>query len=109
VNYIEREVDYVEIAEEYDDHYVFSVKDNGVGTEHYEKIFKTFQSYILKVSIHRTWRQAINKKKIAKAYNGKIWIESELGGQPFFVKRKNNYENYSGFKEVEIKLELFPK
>ncbi|MFH6972205.1 PAS domain S-box protein [Flavobacterium petrolei] len=88
VSYIERNPGYVEIAsEEYDNHYVISVKDNGVGIakEHYEKIFNTFQSYTK--SEHSTGLGLAIVKKIIEAYNGQIWIESELGeGSTFFVK-----------------------
>jgi PAS domain S-box-containing protein len=88
VNYIERDPGYVEIAsEEYYDHYVISVKDNGVGIakEHYEKVFNTFQSYTK--SEHSTGLGLAIVKKIIDSYNGKIWIESELGeGSTFFVK-----------------------
>ena len=88
VSYIERNPGYVEIAsEEYDNHYVISVKDNGVGIakEHYEKVFNTFQSYTK--SEHSTGLGLAIVKKIIEAYNGQIWIESELGeGSTFFVK-----------------------
>jgi PAS domain S-box-containing protein len=88
VNYTERDPGYVEIAsEEYDNHYVISVKDNGIGIakEHYEKVFNTFQSYTK--SEHSTGLGLAIVKKIIEAYNGKIWIESELGeGSTFFVK-----------------------
>jgi PAS domain S-box-containing protein len=88
VSYIERNPGYVEIAsEEYDNHYVISVKDNGVGIakEHYEKVFNTFQSYTK--SEHSTGLGLAIVKKIIEAYNGQIWIESELGeGSIFFVK-----------------------
>jgi signal transduction histidine kinase len=88
VSYIERNPGYVEIAsEEYDNHYVISVKDNGVGIakEHYEKVFNTFQSYTK--SEHSTGLGLAIVKKIIEAYNGQVWIESELGeGSTFFVK-----------------------
>lgn len=88
VNYIEREVGLVEISsEEFDNYYVFSIKDNGVGIakEHHEKIFNTFQSYTK--SEHSTGLGLAIVKKVVDAYNGKIWIESELGqGTTFFVK-----------------------
>ncbi|MFV8380017.1 PAS domain S-box protein [Flavobacterium sp. LB3R33] len=88
VNYIEEEVGLVEVAsEEFDDYYVFSIKDNGVGIakEHHEKIFNTFQSYTK--SEHSTGLGLAIVKKIVDAYNGKIWIDSELGkGSTFFVK-----------------------
>jgi PAS domain S-box-containing protein len=88
VNYIEEEEGLVEIAsEEFDDYYVFSIKDNGVGIakEHHQKIFNTFQSYTK--SEHSTGLGLSIVKKVVDAYNGKIWIESELGqGSTFFVK-----------------------
>ena len=87
-NYIEEEIGLVEVAsEEYDDHYVFSIKDNGVGIakEHQEKVFNTFQSYTK--SEHSTGLGLAIVKKVVDVYNGKIWIESELGqGTTFFVK-----------------------
>jgi PAS domain S-box-containing protein len=88
VNYIEREAGLVEIAsEEFNDHYVFSIKDNGVGIakEHHKKIFNTFQSYTK--SEHSTGLGLSIVKKVVDTYNGKIWIESALGeGSTFFVK-----------------------
>jgi PAS domain S-box-containing protein len=88
VNYIEEEVGFVEVAsEEFEDYYVFSIKDNGVGIakEHHQKIFNTFQSYTK--SEHSTGLGLAIVKKVVDAYNGKIWVESELGkGSIFFVK-----------------------
>ena len=88
VNYIEEEVGLVEVAsEEFDDYYVFSIKDNGVGIakEHHEKIFNTFQSYTK--SEHSTGLGLAIVKKIIDAYNGKIWVDSELEkGSTFFIK-----------------------
>jgi signal transduction histidine kinase len=54
VNYIDKESGLVEVAsEEFDDYFVFSIKDNGVELlEHHGKIFNTFQS-ILKVISQR--------------------------------------------------------
>jgi PAS domain S-box-containing protein len=88
VNYIETKTGLVEISsEEFDDYYVFSIKDNGVGIakEHYKKIFNTFQSYTK--SEHSTGLGLAIVKKVVDAYNGEIWIDSELGkGSTFFVK-----------------------
>lgn len=88
VNYIENKAGLVEISsEEFDDYYVFSIKDNGVGIakEHHKKIFNTFQSYTK--SEHSTGLGLAIVKKVVDAYNGEIWIESELGkGSTFFVK-----------------------
>ena len=88
VNYIEEEVGLVEVAsEEFDDYYIFSIKDNGVGIakEHHEKIFNTFQSYTK--SDNSTGLGLAIVKKVVDAYNGKIWVDSELGkGSTFFIK-----------------------
>jgi PAS domain S-box-containing protein len=88
VNYIESESGLVEIAsEESKDHFVFSIKDNGVGIakEHHKKIFNTFQSYTKNQS--STGLGLAIVKKVVEAYNGKIWIESALGkGTTFFIK-----------------------
>ena len=88
VNYIEAEVGLVEVAsEEFEDYYVFSIKDNGVGIakEHHQKIFNTFQSYTK--SEHSTGLGLAIVKKVVDAYYGKIWVDSELGkGTTFFIK-----------------------
>jgi PAS domain S-box-containing protein len=88
VNYIEREEGLVEIAsKEFNDYFIFSIKDNGVGIakEHYNKIFNTFQSYT-KSDLSTGLGLAI-VKKVVDAYSGEVWIESELGqGSTFFIK-----------------------
>ncbi|OOV17699.1 PAS domain S-box protein [Flavobacterium sp. LM4] len=74
-------------AEEHESHYIFSVKDNGPGIaeEHFEKIFKTFQS--LTNSEKSTGLGLSIVKKIVNYYKGKIWIESELGyGTVFYIQ-----------------------
>lgn len=74
-------------AEEHESHYIFSVKDNGPGIaeEHFEKIFKTFQS--LTNSEKSTGLGLSIVKKIVNYYKGKIWIESELGyGTTFYIQ-----------------------
>lgn len=88
VNYIESKSGLVEIAsEEFKGHFVFSIKDNGVGIakEHHKKIFNTFQSYTK--SQESTGLGLAIVKKVVDAYNGEIWVESVLGaGATFFVK-----------------------
>jgi len=88
VNYIDKEIGSVEISsEEFENHYVFSIKDNGIGIakKHYKKIFETFQS--LTTSEHSTGLGLSIVKKIVEKYNGEIWIESEEGvGSTFFIK-----------------------
>jgi PAS domain S-box-containing protein len=88
VNYIECEAGLVEIAsKEFNDHFIFSIKDNGVGIakENYKKIFNTFQSYT--TSDKSTGLGLAIVKKVVDTYKGKVWVESDLGqGSTFFVK-----------------------
>ncbi|UQD55842.1 PAS domain S-box protein [Flavobacterium sp. K5-23] len=88
VNYIEKAIGLVEISsEEFDNYYVFSIKDNGVGIakKNHQKIFNTFQSYT--TSEHSTGLGLSIVKKIIETYKGEIWIESEEGvGTTFFLK-----------------------
>lgn len=88
VNYIERDSGFVEVSsQEFDNYYVFSIKDNGVGIDkkNHSKIFNTFQSY---TSSQKSTGIGLSiVKKIIEAYKGEIWLESELGvGTTFFVK-----------------------
>ena len=88
VNYIERESGLVEVSsEEFDQYYVFSIKDNGVGIDkkNHKKIFNTFQSF---TSSQKSTGLGLSiVKKIIEAKKGEIWLESELGiGTTFFVK-----------------------
>jgi len=88
VNYIERESGLVEVSsEEFDQYYVFSIKDNGVGIDkkNHNKIFNTFQSF---TSSQKSTGLGLSiVKKIIEAKKGEIWLESELGvGTTFFVK-----------------------
>jgi PAS domain S-box-containing protein len=76
-------------VEEHELHYIFSVKDNGPGIaeEHFEKIFKTFQSLIN--SERSTGLGLSIVKKIVNYYKGKIWIESTVGyGTTFYIQLK---------------------
>ncbi|AWG20466.1 hypothetical protein FFWV33_02435 [Flavobacterium faecale] len=88
VNYIDKKEGLVEIAsEEFDNYYVFSVKDNGVGMpkEIHARIFETFKAYT--TSKHSTGLGLSIVKKIVQFYKGEIWLESEVGtGTTFFVK-----------------------
>ncbi|MGZ9674785.1 PAS domain S-box protein [Flavobacterium sp. GNP001] len=88
VNYIDKEVGEIEIeAKEYQDSFVFSIKDNGIGIdkENYDKVFNTFQSFTQ--NKNSTGLGLAIVKKIIEAEKGKIWIESEVGvGSTFFIK-----------------------
>ncbi len=77
---IEREAGLVEISsKENKSHWQFSVTDNGVGIpkEYHEKIFKVFQS--IGNNERSTGIGLSIVKKIIDLYQGKIWLDSEVG------------------------------
>lgn len=77
---IERKNGLVEIsAKETKTHWQFSIKDNGVGIpkEYHEKIFKVFQS--IGHNERSTGIGLSIVKKIIDIYQGKIWLDSEVG------------------------------
>ena len=90
VVHIEREEGLVEIGcEDRDTHWEFSIKDNGVGIpkEYHEKIFKIFQSVGNKERSTGIGLSIV--KKIIDLYQGKVWLESEIGvGTTFFFTLK---------------------
>ena len=87
---IDKKVGLVEVAsEETKTHWQFSIKDNGVGIpkEYHEKIFKIFQS--IGNNERSTGIGLSIVKKIIDRYNGKVWLESEIGvGTTFFFTIK---------------------
>jgi light-regulated signal transduction histidine kinase (bacteriophytochrome) len=78
------------------DYWYFSVADNGLGIEkqYFEIIFQIFQ----KLSSNKDDSTGIGLalvKKIVEMYDGKVWVESEVGqGSTFFFTLK---------KQVQIK------
>ena len=90
VVHIEREKGLVEIGcKEMETHWEFSIKDNGVGIpkEYHEKIFKIFQSVGNKERSTGIGLSIV--KKIIDLYEGKVWLESEIGvGTTFFFTLK---------------------
>ena len=88
VNYNDKEKGVVTIAStESKNHYIFSVKDNGVGIDlkYQDKIFQIFESY--SKNAQSTGIGLAIVKKIVDQCNGKIWLESQKGiGTIFFIK-----------------------
>jgi light-regulated signal transduction histidine kinase (bacteriophytochrome) len=74
-------------AAEQGDAWVFSVTDNGCGIreEHYERIFKIFQTLVAKDQSESAGMGLALVKKIVEFYGGRVWVESVVGqGSTFF-------------------------
>ncbi|NAS32204.1 PAS domain S-box protein [Flavobacteriaceae bacterium R38] len=92
VNYIDKTKGVVEIdCESEHDYWIFSIKDNGQGIpeKYHTKIFKIFQSLGNEKSSTGIGLSIV--KKIVDLYQGKIWLESEIGvGTTFYFTIKKN-------------------
>jgi light-regulated signal transduction histidine kinase (bacteriophytochrome) len=70
----------------------FSVSDNGPGIaqEHFEKIFKLFQTLQPKDQLETTGVGLTMAKKIVELYGGKVWLTSKTGeGSTFYFTLPN--------------------
>lgn len=86
VRYIDKEKGIVEVdVKELSTHYQFSIRDNGVGIaeKDFDKIFKIFQALTDHKESSGIGLSIV--KKIINLYEGKIWLESEVGvGTTFY-------------------------
>lgn len=74
-------------AERQDGHWLFSVKDNGIGIgdEYKEQIFGLFKRLHTNKKYPGTGIGLAICQRIAERYRGRVWVESELGkGSVFF-------------------------
>jgi signal transduction histidine kinase len=88
VKFIDKPQSWVKIrCEDKEDLWEFSVADNGPGIEeqHFEKIFKIFQTLQSRDSYESTGVGLTLVKKIVELYGGAIWVQSKVGeGSTFY-------------------------
>jgi light-regulated signal transduction histidine kinase (bacteriophytochrome) len=93
INYNDKEKGLIEIGvSEYENHFEFYVKDNGIGIAkaHYERIFKVFTKLESKGQSSGIGLSIV--KKIIHFYKGEIWLKSqENNGTTFFFTLTKNH------------------
>ena len=79
----------------------FSVADNGPGIEeqHFERIFRIFQTLSARDEFESTGIGLSVIKKIVELYGGKVWLESKVGeGSTFFFTLPKQREEVADAK-----------
>jgi signal transduction histidine kinase len=89
---------------EEDGFWKFRVADNGPGIEeeHFERIFRMFQTLKPRDKFESTGIGLTVVKKIVESYGGRIWVESKLGeGSVFYFTLPKQETQVSNVK-VEV-------
>ncbi len=87
-------------AKKEDDHYLFSIKDNGIGIspKHLKQIFTIFKRLHTQNEYEGTGIGLAITQKIVQQFNGEIWAESELGkGTTFYFRIPIKTEEYTNY------------
>jgi signal transduction histidine kinase len=88
IRYMDKPQGYIKIScSEEDCRWQFRVSDNGPGIEekYYEKVFKIFQMLSLRDETENIGIGLSVVKKIVELYDGKVWIESQVGHECTFL------------------------
>lgn len=88
VKYMDKSEGMIHVAcEDEEDFWRFSVSDNGPGieSEHFEKIFRIFQTLVPRDEVESTGVGLTLVKKMVELYGGRIWVQSDVGkGTTFY-------------------------
>ncbi|XLZ71593.1 PAS domain S-box protein [Massilia sp. SR12] len=87
VKYMDKPQGEIEVGWSDDDsHWRFHVRDNGPGIaeRHFERIFQLFQTLAPRDRVESTGVGLALVKKIVEMYQGRVWLESELGKGTIF-------------------------
>ena len=100
VKYMDKPEGNIQVAcEEEGTFWRFSVSDNGPGieSEHFEKIFRIFQTLAPRDEVESTGIGLTLVKKIIELYGGRVWVESEVGkGARFYFTYPKEMQTETG-------------
>jgi signal transduction histidine kinase len=110
IRYMDKPQGYIKISCcEEDGKWKFSVSDNGPGIEekYHEKVFKIFQILSLRDETENIGIGLSIVKKIVELYDGKVWIESQVGqGSTFLFTFPKSSNISTGLIDAELEAAL---